>query len=163
VASLTPLGQRSFFPLVQVTPAAVLIGLWAWDRRRRYLERHPDILLRRRARRALRREIRKADRAVRAGDAGEFAASAVNAMRVACAPHVPADSGALVGSDVLAILRRPAGASSSLPETAFALVRRFFDATDATRFANRSEATRELLSLRPELDVVFNELEARLC
>jgi hypothetical protein len=166
IASLTPLGQRPFFPLVQVAPAAALIGLWSWDRRRRYLEKHPHILLRRRARRALRREIRRVDQAIRAGDAREFASSAVNAMRVACAPHFPAEARALVGSDVLSILNQPAASAAnghSLPETAAVLVRRFFDAADASRFANKADDTRELLALRPQLDVVFNELEARLC
>jgi hypothetical protein len=42
--------------------------------------------------------------AARAGDAEGFASAAVRAMRVACAPHYPAEPRALVGSDVLQVL-----------------------------------------------------------
>jgi hypothetical protein len=162
VASLTPLGQRPLFPLVQVSPAAALIGLWAWARRRRYLELHPEILLRRRARRAFRREIRKTNRAARSGDAREFAASAVNAMRVACAPHFPAEPQALVGRDVLFLLRPAPDTPGSLPDSAAAVVRRLFDATDASRFDGKNSDSVNLLSSRPDLELVFHELEARL-
>jgi hypothetical protein len=106
--SLTPLQRRSWFPLVQLFPAAAFFGLWLWDRRRRYLEAHPEVLLRRRAKRALRREWRSLRQAARAGDAMGFATSAVSAMRVACAPHYPAEPRALVGADVLQMLdQRP--------------------------------------------------------
>src|SRR5207248_4290454 len=56
--SLVPLQQQAWFPLLQLLPAGAFLGLWGWDRRRRYLEQHPDVVLRRRARRALRREWR---------------------------------------------------------------------------------------------------------
>ena len=99
-----PAQQRGWFPLAQIAPAIVFAGLWGWDRRRRYYEKHPDILLRRKARRALRRQWRSARRAAQAKDAPGFAAAAVSAMQVACAPHYPAEPRALVGSDVLALL-----------------------------------------------------------
>ena len=102
-----PRNSRRGFRLIQLAPAAAFFGLWSWDRRRRYLEQHPDILLRRRARRALHRQRRILQRAARAADAPRFAAAAVSAMRVACAPHYPAEPRALVGADVLPLLPEP--------------------------------------------------------
>jgi hypothetical protein len=105
--SLVPVQQNRWFPFLQLLPAAAFLGLWNWDRRRRYLEHHPDIVLRRRARRALRREWRTLRQAARIGDVESFAMASVNAMRVACAPHYPAEPRALVGSDVLQVLSEP--------------------------------------------------------
>jgi hypothetical protein len=157
-SSLVPPQQQAWFPLVQFAPALAFFGLWRWDRRRRYLEQHPDIILRRRARRALRRQWRLLRRAARAGDARRFAAAAVNAMRVACAPHYPAEPRALVGCDVLALL----------PETerfgrAGEVVRRFFALTDAARFGPAAPPNAaDLLPLQSDLDRVLQQLEAKL-
>ena len=103
-ATLAPVQRRPWFLLVQLAPGAVLFGLWAWDRRRRFLEQHPEVVLRRRARRALRRQRRALQRAARAGDTRGFGEAAVAAMQAACAPHYPADPRALVGADVLPLL-----------------------------------------------------------
>ncbi len=159
-STLTPLQQQIWFPLAQIAPAAAFAGLWVWDRRRRYLERHPDVVLRRRALRALRRQWRTARHAARRGNAEEFAAAAVRAMQVGCAPHYPAEPRALVGSDVLDLLRSPGDGQSS-GKTVQA-VRRFFSITDASRFADSPAAFTELLSLQPELEEVLQKLEARL-
>jgi len=155
--SLVPLQQRGWFVFVQCLPVVGFAALWAWDRRRRFLEQHPDILLRRRARRALRRERRELLKAVRAGDNLRHATVAVSAMRVACAPHYPAEPRALVCRDIL----------DSLDETERAgrtgeVVRRFFAVVDASIFsATRSDGD-GLLALQPELDRVLEKLEARL-
>src|SRR5258706_2416110 len=61
--SLVPIQQNRWFPFLQLVPGALFLGIWNWDRRRRYFEHHPDILLRRRARRALKREWRALRRA----------------------------------------------------------------------------------------------------
>lgn len=151
--TLMPLQVSPWFPVVQVIPAAAFLGLWTWDRRRRYFEQHPDILLRRRARRALHRERRALRRAARARDASRFASAAVNAMRVACAPHYPAEPRALVGSDVLGVL----GANGES-----AVVRRIFAVNDASHFAATSPDTSGLLALQPELEKVLAELESKL-
>ena len=127
-----------------------------WDRRRRYLEQHPAIVLRRRARRALARERSRLRRAAQSADAEAFAASAINCMRVACAPHFPAEVQALVGSDILEVLNGDS-ASDAL------LVRRFFDAADAGRFHNEPGRYVELLQLKPALDRVLDSLEVKLC
>ncbi len=157
VSSLKPPQQRAWFPLVQLAPAVVFLGLWNWDRRRRYLETHPDVVLRRRARRALRGQRRILRRAARAADAPRFAAAAVNAMRVACAPHYPAEPRALVGGDVLPLLPEPERSSRSGE-----VVRRFFASTDATRFGTTPSNAADLLPLQPDVERVLEQLEQKL-
>jgi hypothetical protein len=156
-ASLVPPQQQAWFPLMQLAPAAFFFGLWNWDRRRRYLEQHPDILLRRRARRALHRQRRSLQRAARAADAPRFAAAAVSAMRVACAPHYPAEPRALVGADILPLLPEPD--RSGRPGE---VVRRFFDVTDATCFGTGAPNATDLLPLQPDLERVLQQLEDKL-
>ena len=156
--TLIPMQTSPWFPVVQLIPAGAFFGLWTWDRRRRYLELHPDVVLRRRARRALRRERHALRRAARERDASRFATAAVNAMRVACAPHYPAEPRALVGSDVLQLLNSNGHSSNG----GASVVRRFFSTTDASRFAGTSTDSTDLLSLQPELEQVLEQLEARL-
>jgi len=157
VGTLLPLQQQAWFPLIQLAPAAAFLGLWSWDRRRRYLEQHPDVVLRRRAKRALRRERRNLHRAARARDSKTFAAAAVSAMRVACAPHYPAAPRALVGRDVLECLGNGGGGARKAE-----VIRRFFAATDAAEFATTSTETASLLDLEPEVDRLLEEMEAKL-
>jgi hypothetical protein len=185
-ATLAPVQRRPWFPLVQVAPAVAFAGLWGWDRRRRFLERHPEVVLRRRARRALRRQWRALRRAARAGDAGGFADAAVAAMQAACAPHYPAEPRALVAADVLPWLSRPAAGPQAGPgrETAHdswleepstpepaaeelapaeaEAARRFFVLTDAARFGPGGADATELLALQPELEKVLALMERRL-
>jgi hypothetical protein len=155
--SLIPVQRKPWFPLLQAAPGAAFLGLWGWDRRRRYLEKHPDILLRRRARRALHRERHAMEQAARARDASRFTTRAVEALRIACAPFYPAEPHALVGSDVLEQLSESGPMASARP-----VVRRFFAAVDAATFdANPAEAG-ALLAMQPEIEKVLQELEARL-
>jgi hypothetical protein len=156
-ASLLPAQQRPWFPLAQLAPAVAFAGLWSWDRRRRFYEQHPDVLLRRRARRALRRQRRAVRRAAQAQDAPRFASAAVRAMQVACAPHYPAEPRALVGSDVLPLVNESSGNGRASD-----VVRRFFAVTDASRFATTGASASELLALEPELDHVLQRLDQRL-
>jgi hypothetical protein len=156
-ASLALPQQQAWFPLVQLAPAAAFFGLLSWDRRRRYLEQHPDIVLRRRARRALRRQWRILRRAARTADAPRFAAAAVSALRVACAPHYPAEPRALVGADVLPLVPEPDRSGR-----AGEVVRRFFEVTDATRFSTTSPDPADLFPLQPDLERVLQQLEDRL-
>jgi hypothetical protein len=155
--SLMPMQQTAWFPLLQLAPAAGFFGLWYWDRRRRYLEQHPEVVRRRRARRALTRERRNLRRAARAGDAQGFAAATVNALRAACAPHYPADPRAVVGRDVLEVL--PENERTGPPGE---IVRRFFSSTDASRYASAPADTAQLLSLEPQVESLLENLEARL-
>ncbi len=155
--SLLPAQEQAWFPLAQLAPAVAFAGLWGWDRRRRYFEQHPDALRRRRARRDLRRQWRAVRQAAQAKDAPRFATAAVSAMRVACAPHYPAEPRALVGSDVLTLIRETGGNGR-----ASEVVRQFFTVTDASRFATTGGDAAELLALEPELERVLQQLEERL-
>lgn len=156
VASLVPVQQRAWFPVLQAAPLPLFLGLWAWDRRRRFLEAHPEIVRCRRARRALRRHKRGLRRAADKRDAGAFATAAVGALRVACAPHFPAEPRALVCSDVLSVLS---------PEERVGrgeVVSRLFSAADRARFAPEAAASPELLELAPGLDEVLDLLGSKL-
>jgi hypothetical protein len=149
--------QQAWFLALQLVPAIGLAGLWRWDRRRRYLELHPEIILRRRARRDLRRQRRLLHRAARRRDAQGFAAAAVNAMRTAIAPHFPAEPRALVGRDVLQVFAGANGNQKLEP-----VVQRFFAMTDQAQFSTVPTDTTPLLDLQPELEQVLQKLEARL-
>lgn len=155
--SLIPVQRQLWFPLVPLAPVMAFFGLWGWDRRRRYLEQHPDLVLRRRARRALRRERRALLRAAHAEDAPRFVACAVRSLRVACAPHYPAEPRALVGADILAMLPENER-SGRAGET----VRRVFAVSDAEQFGTESEDPGGLLKLKPQLEEVLGQLEEKL-
>jgi hypothetical protein len=156
-SSLVPLQRQVWYPLVQLAPGGVLLGLWLWDRRRRFLEQHPEVLRRRRARRALARQRSALQQAARSGDAPAFAAAAVAALRVVSAPHYPAEPRALVGADVLEVLSETE--RSGDPGK---VVRRFFSSSDATRYAVAPAESGELLSWQGELEKVLQKLEERL-
>ncbi len=154
---LIPVQRKPWFPLLQAAPGAAFLGLWGWDRRRRYLEKHPDILLRRRARRSLHREMRAMRHAADSRDACRFTNRAVQAMRIACAPYDPAEPRALVGSDVLQQLPDSGPLADAKP-----VVRRFFAAADASSFDSNPKEAGELLALQPEIEKVLTELDERL-
>jgi len=155
--SLVPMQMRADFFLLLLSPLVVFGALSAWDRRRRFLEQHPEIARRQKARRALRRERRALDRAGSRSDAKEFATRAVVAMRVACAPHFPAEPRALVGSDVLSLLDETS--RNGRPGEG---IRSLFAVTDESQFGGKPADLSGLLQLRPELNHVLDELEARL-
>ena len=156
-SSLVPLQQRVWFPALQLFPAFVLGGLWVWDQRRRYVEEHPEVVRKRRARRGLRRQLRLARRAAAARDAGGFVSAAVNALREASAPYAEAAPEALVCADVLQELPEEERAGQNEQ-----MVRRFFAAADANRFGNAGVNGAELLALQPELERLLARLKARL-
>ncbi len=158
VASLVPLQQQSWFMGLQLAPAVGLGGLWFWDRRRRYLEQHPEVVLRRRARRELRRHRHALRKAARSQDAKAFATSAVDAMRAVAAPHYPAEPRALVGRDILQLL----APGDALEGRLRSIVQRFFAVTDEASFSTASADINPLLGLQPELTEVLARLEAKL-
>jgi hypothetical protein len=156
VWSLRPLQLRGWFLGLQLTPALGFLALWLWDRRRRYLEAHPDIVRRAQARRALRREVQKLHKAVAAVDQNAFVQHAARAMSIAVAPHFPANPQALVSADVLAHLAT-VGQNGQAAET----VKRVFAAVDA-QFAVTPPSPPDLLSLRPGVESVLQALEEKL-
>ncbi|HXE42118.1 MAG TPA: hypothetical protein VN516_03750, partial [Candidatus Baltobacteraceae bacterium] len=101
VSSLKPLQLRGWFVCVQIVPILGFFGMWQWDRRRRFLEAHPEIVRRNQARRALRREKRRLQQAIATNDAAAFVHHAANAMKIAIAPHYSAHPQALICAEVL--------------------------------------------------------------
>jgi hypothetical protein len=156
VESLKPLQLRGWFVAVQLAPVIGFVALWQWDRRRRFLEAHPEIVRRRQARRALRREKGKLQKAIAAGDAEAFVQHAANAMKISCAPHFPAHPQALVCADVLARLDG-AGQTGHADKT----VRKIFAAADA-QFAATAQIQTDCLALNSDVEAVLQKLEAKL-
>jgi hypothetical protein len=156
-ASLVPLALREWFPLAQVAPVFGFLGLWAWDRRRRYLEAHPEILIRRRARRALRQARCKLRTAARNGDITGVVQLGVEAMQVATAPHLPAQPRALVGADVLALLTDQER-QGKIGET----VRQLFATADAAQFGAHPPDGHALLASHADIERMLSRLEAML-
>jgi hypothetical protein len=155
--SLEPLQLRGWFVCAQFAPVLGFFALWRWDRHRRFLEAHPEIVRRRLARRALRREKRALERAASTGDAAAFVQHAAHAMKISCAPHFPAHPRALVCADVLAQLDGADRAGDRAGET----VRKIFAAADA-QFAATAQTQSGLLELHPEVEAVLKQLEERL-
>jgi hypothetical protein len=156
VRSLTPLQLRGWFTVVELAPVIGFFALWQWDRRRRYLEAHPEIVRRAQARRALRREKQQLQQAAAAGDAPAFVQHAARAMSIAVAPHFPANPRALVSGDVLVHLT-DAGQAGPVAVT----VKRIFAAADA-QYAVTPQTQPDLLTLRPGVEAVLQALEEKL-
>ena len=156
VAHLKPLQTQGWFVCVQILPVIGFIALWRWDERRRFLEAHPEIVRRRKAKRDLQREKINIQAAVAANDAEKFTRHAAAAMRVAVAPHFPANERALVGGDVLAQLTETER-SGGTGET----VRKVFAAADA-QFSGAKKMPVDLLALKSEVIRVLQQLEEKL-
>jgi hypothetical protein len=156
VSRLTPLQLRGWFVGIQLLPVAGFCLLWQWDRHRRFLEAHPDLVRRRKARRDLRRKKMELQKAAAAGDAESFIQLAAAAMRIAVAPHYPANPQALVGGDVLAQLDT-ATQNDAIADT----VKQIFAATDR-RFAAQTKAPADRLALNADVEAVLQQLEAKL-
>jgi hypothetical protein len=156
-ASLTPLQQRWWFLALQIVPAAALGGLLLWDRRRRYLEQHPEVIRRRLAQRGLRRQLRLARRASARKDPTGFVNGTINALREVCAPHAAANPEALVCADILQELPTPERYGEGGQ-----IVRRLFAAADGVRFGNQAKDGADLLALQPRIEQLLEELKARL-
>ena len=170
MSSLQPLQLRGWFACLLPVPLMGFLALWQWDRRRRFLEAHPEIIRRRQARRALRRERRALEKAASASDVAAFVHHAASAMKISCAPHFPAHPRALVCADVLAQLE-DADQTGHAAET----VKAIFGAADAQYSGTgvppvRTELPMErtggtpvtLLTLAAEVDAVLQKLEEKL-
>jgi hypothetical protein len=156
IASLVPPQLRGGLLCLQIVPILGILGLWQWDRHRRYLEAHPDIVRRRQARRLLRRERRRLRDAARRGDAGAIVRHAANAMKIASAPQYAAHPQALVCSDVLNQLHE-ADRNGAAGET----VRKIFAAAD-TRFASAPQMQANWPALESGVETVLLKLEEQL-
>ena len=157
VSSLEPLQARGWFGAVQVSPIFLFGGLWWRERRRQYLERHPEVVRRRQARRQLRRVKRRLRRAAQAGAATDFTQLGVSALQIACAPHFPAEPRALVCGDVMDVL----DAEERRGQTGD-IVRQFFAAANVRNFSGATQGDGQLLGLEQGLETILVKLEARL-
>lgn len=156
-SSLTPVQERAWFPVLQLVPALAFLGLAIWDRRRRYYEQHPGVLVKRRARKALRRHRAEFQAAVNAGDVSRAVSAGVRGLQAGCAPFFPAEPRALVGTEVISLL--PEGMRNGPAGEA---VRALFDAANATSFGGSVVTTASAQHL-VEADHVLAWLEERLC
>jgi len=154
---LVPPQLQPWFVPGLLLPVVIMIGIWAYDRHRRFLETHPDIVRRRQARRALRREKRALRQAAAHGDAPGFARRAVRALQIAAAPHFPAEPRALVCSEVLSVLDEDERAGRVTE-----IIRSCFESDDRTSFAPKQESPNSLFALRPDLEEILGRMEARL-
>lgn len=157
VFNLVPVQQRLEFLWLQILPAVGLGGLWFWDRRRRFLEQHPEVVLKRRARRGLRRQLRLMTKAVAAKDAAAYVTAAVHALREVSAPRTAANPEALVGNDVCQALPPPARQSREGE-----LVRALFAAADRLRFNQQPPEAATLFAMQPEVDRLLAKLKEQL-
>ncbi len=157
VAGLAPPQFRGWLIFLQIVPLLAILGLWRWDRHRRFLEANPAVVRRRQARRLLRREKRRLRAAASRGDAAAIVCHAAEAMKIASAPHYAAHPQAMVCSDVLDRLY-DADQSGALGKT----VREIFAAEDA-RFASKKPRTQtNWPALQADVDAVLLKLEERL-
>ena len=156
VKGLKPQQLQGWHWFLALLPVYGFFRLWQWDQRQRYLEAHPEIVRRMKARKELRLKKNELRAAVAAGDAEKFLRHAAAALRIAVAPHFPADDRALVGGDVLSQLDE-AERSGVAGET----VRNIFAAADA-QFAGAKKAAADLLALNPTVLAVLEKLEAKL-
>jgi hypothetical protein len=154
--SLEPLQGNAWFIGFQGLPAACLIGLWAFERNRRYLQEHPEVVLKRRARKDLRPEKKRIAAAQAKHDSAGFLNAAASALRIACSPHFPAHPRALVARDVLEVLGADEHASHA------EIVRNIFAEADAAAFSGRTTTNGELLGKAHELLALIRKLEEKL-
>ncbi len=157
VASLVPLQLRPWFFGVQLAPALALLGLWLWDRERRFLVAHPKVRRRRQARRDLRRARSELRRAAAAGDAPAFGRQAVAALQIAAAPHFPAAPRALVCGEILSLFN-----ATERGGRTGEVIRAVFAHDEAASFARETNDAASLCHLHPELELVLEQMEGWL-
>lgn len=155
--TLRPAHQSIRFVVVQFVPAILLAGVWIWDRRRRFLLAHPEIVLRNRARKAIRKHARRARRAAARKDASAFLNHAIQGFREACAPVAPAEPDALVCEDILTAL--PDAFRSTRTEQ---VIQQLFTSANEWQFGDQQPDSQELLQLAEEVDRDLGELRAKL-
>ncbi len=139
--------------------------LWLWDRRRRWRAAHPDWVRRKNARKALKKIRRALNRAEADGDMVGCLALTATALKVAAAPHFPAQPDALTCSDVL-VQWMAAGhdrASAATVRQIFAIADRRFSADPDLKNSPGLEQHRSaLIRLVHQAGPVLDDLEGRL-
>ena len=144
---------KRLWPLLLLLAAMALVFAMGWHR---YLTLQ-ELVERREALRALRRERRTLQRAIANQDGPGFARSAVTAFQIAAAPHYPAESRAMVCSDVLGLFQE-----TDQRGRPGELIRALFEQNNAADFSREALNGRSLFDLKTELDRVLQQMEARL-
>ena len=153
VHSIAPPLRKWWLFIAELTPAVLLIALWAWRRRRDWLAANPQIIRRRRAHAAARRALARARTAARTGDRGEFLRASAGALREAASPLDTARADSLTRDDVLRLLKDDTDAS--------AVARKVLDSADATKYSTAEAAAMEPRALLPELERAVHTLARR--
>jgi hypothetical protein len=146
VPAVTPLAASKPFWLTNAAMVTLGLALFAAAGWTAYLLAHPEILLRARARRAVRACRREA---AAAADDLTFARACVRGLRAGCAPWLDATPEALTQGDIRRVL----------PQADPALLDRLFRRADADKFG--APSAEPLLAAAATLDAWLAELEAR--
>lgn len=157
VVTLTPLQDRLWFICLQMVPALTILGIWVADRRKRYLKEHPEVLLKRRARRALRKHRRAMNAAAHDNASTQYIRAAVTALSEISAPQLQAKAHALVCADILEYLHM-----HGLNGEATSVVQRLFKAADTLRYAGKPPEDFSCSQMDPQIQSVLDQLKARL-
>ena len=153
VHSLGPILGVRWFLILQAAPPLLLLGLWAWRRRKEYLAANPQILRRRRARAATRRALAEARDAARRGDREEFLRAGFGALREAAAPLDTTQAGSLTREEVMRLLHDD--------EATTALARKVLESADAAKYSTKAGNGFEPSALLPELERAVQSLSRR--
>ncbi len=157
---LKPLQTRVISWFLALLPVLGFLALWRWDEARRFWEAHPDLARRRKSKRDLRKEKKKLQAAWMANDVEKFVSHAVMVLRIAAAPHFPANERALVCAEILAQLSvvQQNGRAGETVRKIFAIMDTQFGRIETTT----KLSARDVLALKPEVESVLQILEAKL-
>lgn len=155
--TLTPLQDQVWFIALQLLPALAIFGIWAAHRRKQYLTEHPEVLLKRRARRALRKHRRAMSAAAHASADKEYIHAAITALSEVSAPQLQAQAQALVCADVLNYLHM-----HDLDGDATSVVQQLFKAADSLRYAGKPPEDFSCSQMDPKIQSILDQLKARL-
>jgi hypothetical protein len=149
--SPSPISQSGWFWTGQAAPALVLLGLWLRRRRTDYLAAHPEIVRRRAARAAARRNLRLARSAANRRDVEGFVNACIDAIRAAAAPLDTTEAQSLVLQEVLAKIPREHGADET--------VRKLFERAHARHFSGHDVQPNGALDLLPQVERTVSVIE----
>jgi hypothetical protein len=156
IPDLQPPQKRFGLIAVQILPLYLLFLLWRWDERKRFMEAHPEIVRKQKAKRDLRCERKRLQQAVMQNDAEKFVVHAANAMSIAVAPHFPADARAMVCGDVLSQFSVQEQ-NGKIGKT----ISKIFAAADL-RFSCSKSTPPDLSALKSDVELVLKQLEEKL-
>ena len=153
VRSLGPVLGARWFVQFQAVPPVLLLLLWLWRRRREHLAANPQIIRRRRARRAAGRALAEARTAAGRGDSQGFLRAGAGALREAASPLDSARAESLTRDEVLRLLNGDPHAAE--------VARRVLDSVEAANYSSAGAAKIECDALLPDLERAVQTLARR--